>query len=333
MKRLILAVAILALAVAMPVSAPAAPHKHKNPKPLPDLIVASVAVRVPSTGSTPYIQVYPDGHTTPFDVRVDVENIGKAAAPQTHLKVHFPGHALTAHTIVPPLAPGAQVTVVIVMHHVTLQGLAPLKPVAVANWNFHVPEKHYTNNQGTGEAVAVIAHRWRVAPSQWTYHFVDLWHGGTIDCTGHNVGQSEFWLRTYDSNNKIFWYWVAASTTEDCSFTLQDPNGNKCTGKGSGDADHAKWPTTSYFGISYAEDSYATIIDMSAEQPVTMNITCPEGTSTANYKLTRFTTSPVPIAAPVGAAHLSNTGKLAAGTATITYTWKFDAVIPGCIAC
>ena len=104
MKRLILAVAILALAV----SAPAAPARHKETKhePLPDLIVTSVAVHVPSTGSTPYIQVYPDGHTTPFDVHVDVENIGRAAAPKTHLKVQFPGHALTAHTIVPALAHG-----------------------------------------------------------------------------------------------------------------------------------------------------------------------------------------------------------------------------------
>lgn len=327
---MILAVAILALAV----SAPAAPARHKQTKHehLADLIVTSAAVDVPSTGSTPYIQVYPDGHTTPFDVHVDVENIGNAAAPKTHLKVQFPGHALTAHTIVPALAPGAHVTVVIVMHHVTLQGLAPLKPVAVANWNFHVPEKHYTNNQGTGETVAVIAHRWRVVHGQWTFHFVDLWNGGTIECTGHNIGQAEFWLRAYDSNNKIFWYWVAASTTEDCSFTAEDAEGNKCTGKGHGDGDHAKWPTTSYFGISYGEDRYAAKIDMSAEQPVTMSITCPEGTADATYDLSSFMTYPTPIAAPVGAAHLSNTGKLTGGV-TITYTWKFDAVIPGCIAC
>ena len=79
------AVAGLALVVALLLCAPAglAQLKAAKQKPLPDLIVTGVPIHVPSAGSTPYVQVYPNGSTTPFDVHVDVENVGNAPAPKS----------------------------------------------------------------------------------------------------------------------------------------------------------------------------------------------------------------------------------------------------------
>lgn len=333
MKRMVLAVAGLALAAAMLVSAPAvmAQHKHKRPKHLPDLIVTGVSIHVPSAGSTPYVQVYPDGSTAPFDVHVDVENIGKLTAPKTHLRLQFLVYGLKRYPTVPALAPGAHATIVVIYHHVKLSGrhlFIPLQPAALANWNFHVPEQHYTNNQGNGAPVPVIAHQWKI--TLWSTQEKQAYQGGTLDHTDYVLPGNFLVFRSYDFQNKIFFYSVYADIQSSMSFT--EPIG-ACTGSGSGNVDHRPWPSTSDFGISYDQTHYLGSVDTSLEDPYTLSISCtnPNQKYQTNVRMNDLRTypnHPGPVSGPNTAKQISGNGTLPTPLGSLTFKWKFDADVP-----
>jgi hypothetical protein len=332
MKRFGLAVANLALVVTMLVCAPAVLAQHKATKhnPLPDLIVTGISTHVPGTGSTPYVQVYPNGSTTPFDVHVDVENIGNAPAPKNLLRVQFFLYGLKRYPTVPALAPKQHATVVIIMHHVKLSPhllFFRLEPVAVVNYNFHVPEQHYTNNQATGDSVPVIAHQWKIAV--WSTHETQAYQGGTIDHTDLMLPGGNFLVfHSYDRLDKIFFYSVYGDIQSNTSFT--SPN---CSGSGQGFADERPWPTSSEFGISYDQTHYRGSVDTSLEDPYTVTINCtnPNVTEQTQIRLNDLQTNtghPGLVSGPNTKKQMSNSGTVPIPMGSVTYMWKFNADVP-----
>jgi hypothetical protein len=331
MKRFVLAVASVALVVAMLVCAPAvlAQHKREKHKPLPDLIVTGVSIHVPSAGSRPYVQVYPDGSTTPFDVHVNVENVGNAGAAKNLLRVQFFLYGLKRYPTVPALAPKQHATVVIIMHHVKLSPhllFLPLQPAAEVNYNFHLPEQHYTNNHLTGESVPLIAHQWKIR--LWSTHEKQAYQGGTIDHTDYMLPGSFLVFRSYDFQNKIFFYSVYGDIQSNTSFTAAN-----CSGSGQGYADERPWPTTSEFGISYDQTHYLGSTDTSLEDPYTLTIHCTNPTRTLETHirmndLQTYSSHPGPVSGPETAKQISGNGTLPTPLASVTFKWTFDADVP-----
>jgi hypothetical protein len=342
MKRLGLVVAALALAVAMLVSPSAlAKPKHKNPKPVPDLAVTAVTIHVPSVGSQPYFVENADGSTQHFDVHVDIENIGKAAAPKSRLRVRLrqTRSACCGGTLpglryvgVPGLARGERALVVVDVANLQLNGLDPLRADADANYTGHIPERTYDNNKLSSALAPVIARQWKV--TKWRLNGVlNVQGGGVIVDMDHNNRTDpgfSFRYSRYDSQFGIFYYTASGAITSNQTVDAVEA----CTGSASGHFSQTPWPSTSYLGIDYGEVHYLGVIDTTSEQyPIT--ITCPQrAPATINVDLLELLTYDQaggrirPISTPVGSRSFSGTGSITTATFHGNYDWQFDADIP-----
>ena len=235
----------------------------EDPKPLPDLAVTAVTIHVPSVGSQPYLVENADGSTQHFDVHVDIENIGRAAAPKSRLRVRLrqTRSACCGGTVaglryvgVPGLARGERVWVVVDVANLPLNGLDPLRADADANYTGHIPERTYDNNRLSSALAPVIARQWKV--KKWRVNGVlNVQGGGVIvymDHTNRTDPGFSFRYSRYDSQFGIFYYTASGAITSNQTVDAVEA----CTGSASGHFSQNPWPSTSYLGIDYGEAHY-----------------------------------------------------------------------------